>query len=360
MSRIRFRGSILSGASYLIRVDVDLGARLKIRDMDVHVLVRVQNQSHEELTSGEALAGGGDLEIECYDDGFATHRFGAIRFEGRVAVRTPQMKFALLKFRYPVAVENGLVHVGWYDREAGARIASLYPNAHAGPAGMYPFVHLEPGAAVHQINVAGPSRERTDADRETVAEDPRRLLEFIEEDHPDPAGNAVKVVKLGLHSYRTNSCRWLDLLVYQDAYWRGDVADEVQPIRLSLINPDGTQIDSPGGAAPRTLDLHAMANGRLLYAEAAGELASVAPLLTVDGRAEDGWELHDATTNPNTTLGTLALADLRRLAPLSARELAAAGVLPGAAAGAPRPVEMAVLQFAQPNPADAPLHELRT
>jgi|GEM_PF-6811362 hypothetical protein len=360
----------LPGADYLIRVDADLsGTNLQIRDIDVHVLVSTQNQDGTQLTSGEALVGKHHLQIEAFDDGRATHRFLDIEFGGRVAIRTPQAKLALLRFRYAVKPgPNDTVQVGWANITNGvSSIKVLYPAKHA-EGTLYPSVHLEKGAAVHQFNLFGPTLKGEEKKGETpsglsfpeeeqkIAYEPRQLLRYVVEDHPEDNGG-IWPAKLGLDSFRTNSCRWLAMIAQQDAHWRakaaGTVSKVIEPIDLAIMNPDGTSaLNLQKKKKVLKLRLESMAGGQLVYSEASGAMAKLTGLLTVDNKQEDRWELYDGSNIQSATLGPISLAQLSDVVPLTGHAVGLAGLKLAASGPKTTPVERIILKFGTPHLVD--------
>lgn len=360
MSTVHFKRAIsFEGASYLIRVAADLQqGHLMITDLDIHVQIDLANLSATELTSGPELSGDGDLRIDCYGDGHATHLFKGIRYDGRIASRTPRKKFALLKFRYPTAAGAGAAP-GWIDMspdaESPRRISTYYPTAHA-QGTVYPGVHLEHGAAVHHIGLSGLDGLNHDEPAEAIdLTGVRPLTAFTLADHPNGTG-----AKLGLHSFRTNACPWLDAIVHQDVFWRMNPAGNGNPLGLT--------VNSPGSAVGAVLTLQSMAGGRLFYTEAGGDLARMSDVLqATDAPPPDHWILpaHDEWTlgrPAGRLLAPLTLGQLGKRPPLSAWEVSGEGYeRPDAKYRAP--VEMVIIEFDLPNvPAGQPdfLGTLRT
>jgi hypothetical protein len=327
----------LDGASYLIRMAVDLEqGNLQVTDLDVHIRIDLDNTSADELASGVSLVGNHDIRIDCYGHNHKTHLFQGIRSDGRVASRTPRTKYALLRFRYPAPKSAG-DPPGWINLGPGAisprRITTYYPAKHADDK-LYPSVHLADHAAVHHIGLSGLDGESHPEPQELLNRiDARPLNAFTLADRADGSG-----AKLGLHSFRTNTCPWLDAILHQDAYWRVNPAGDAQPLTL--------KITSPGQIRGSVLTLRGMKPGRLFYTEAAGALARVVGVLPDQGRpAHDQWAL--GRPDAQRVLEPLCVGSLGG-PPLSAWDIAGHGYeRPSEASRAP--VEMVVIEFDKPN-----------
>lgn len=350
MSTITIGGTPFHKASYLIRVAADLGGKLQVMDMDVHVRIDLDNTSADELTSALTLAGSHDLQIDCYEDNHKTHLFEKIRYDGRVVCRTPKTKYALLRFRYP-APGSPSEQPGWIDLTPTAgsvqRVTAHYPDKHAKDK-LYPEVHLEHGSVVHYAGLSNldiESKQRSgdsvnlDAGAEPVLEplpkktDARALNALIMADHPDGSG-----VKLGLHSFRSIKCPWLDAIFCHDAYWRTKPDGQAKPLTLTITSPENTN--------GSVITLEGMNPGRLFYTESEGALSRAIGILPNSDRfAHDEWEL--GQSDDRRLLQQLSVASLGG-PPLSAWDIAGHGYRRSGETNR-APVEMVIIEFDKPN-----------
>jgi hypothetical protein len=280
------------------------------------------------------------LNTACYDDGAETHVFRNIRLDGRMSVRTPRRKLALLRFRYVTRqTDSGAEQVGWWDAETGQSCVRVYyPKAHAQGA-KYPKVHLAGEAAVHEITLAAAGPEREGGEEE-IDEGERGLLGFFAAHGSEAAGKLVPA-KMGMYSFRTNSCRWLEALVHQDATWRAKdeskVDEQTAAPTLEIKNPD--RDDKVKFALADAID------GELLYAESLGLFSGAHVLFKVGDVVEDRWELMSDAGADTVRLRPMALADLHPNVNVTPRELLAQGFAPKAREIEKVPVEMVVLSF---------------